>query len=106
MASVLMAVSLVATPLIARADHTVPGTEQDPQPCNNTYFEVSHTGFSHSYEVEGHKLSNGKDCIPTRLVFIHQKRCSVCKAVLQTSWYFQCEEWHSRCGTVIKGLGH
>lgn len=104
MAAVLMAVSLVATPLVARAeDHKRPDTGL---PCNNTYVDVTHVGFAESYEIPGHELSNGERCIPTRLVYAHQISCSTCKAVIKNWSYFYCEEYHSACGTVIKGIGH
>lgn len=105
MAAVLSAVSLAATPIVAHADHAIPGTGTNPKMCNNTYISYSHITMVDSYQIPKHVLSDGRSCLPTRYVYVHQKRCTSCGAVLGTS-SFACEERHPVCGTVIAGMGH
>ncbi len=107
MATVLAAVSLLAAPMAAQAAHTVPKSHPNyPSLCSNTYVNYIHTGFAASIPQKPHQLSNGQYCTPTRLVFIHDKRCTGCNALLKEYVYMECEEDHSLCGTRIQGIGH
>lgn len=106
MAVVLMAVSLAATPLVAHAKHNVPGIRLNIKKCNHTYYEIVHTGIAYCYPIQVHSLSDGRSCYVTRLILFHRTYCTRCGAILRDNYILGCEEEHSLCGTVIKGMGH
>lgn len=106
MAAVLMAVSLAATPLVAHAKRNVPKTGPTFKKCNHTYYEIVHTGIANCYPIRVHSLLDGRSCYVTRLILFHRTYCTRCGAILRDNYILGCEEEHSLCGTVIKGMGH
>ena len=105
MAAALVFTALAAVPATAYAEHIIPGSNPE-KPCNNTYVDVSHKGFSQSYQIPSHRMADGRYCVPSRLVYIHRKCCTVCGAMVADNVIFDCEEHHPVCGTYIKGMGH
>lgn len=103
MATAFAVTSLVTAPVAVQAEHLQP---DGVSWCNNTFVDCYHTGFAASIPQKQHRLSNGQYCTPTRLVFIHSRKCIACKTIVSRYVYIECEEDHSLCGTRIQGMGH
>lgn len=95
--TVAMTPSYVAN--ASSASHDVPGG--GGKQCNNTYFNYVHTGFSKSYSIPSHQLTDGRSCTRTRLAYIHSKICSGCGGVIEANLVFECSEDHSICTNPV-----
>lgn len=69
--------------------------------CTNIYRNYYHTGFSHSRGIAVHRLSDGRDCTVSRLIYKHTVTCASCNGIIYTNADGECTEEHSACTTHI-----
>lgn len=95
MVGALALTMVAAVPKTASAEHLLPGTED--WYCSNSYYSVTHVGFYGAVQIPSHRRTDGRECNRTRLIYIHQKTCTSCGAILDNHDVWECAEEHSVC---------
>ena len=94
--STLLSVTFITSSAFAAHDNPKGGL------CDNTYTSYEHVGFHSSYSIYPNQLSDGRNCMRTRLVYLHRITCSSCGHLFDSSAALDCSEAHSICPIYIE----